>query len=205
MNATTRRPDSRGTSDAEQSIRTTQRTLTKDQIYHVLQVSRRRDVLAYLEGTAGPVRMRDVAEQVAAWEHDTTLQALTSKQRQRVYISLYQTHLPTLDREGIIDYQQSRGVVERTPVADQFTPYLTERGDATPPEEPAVTRVDERPWPVYYLGVSGLGSLLLAGSTLGLPVVSRPSSVAVVSLILAVFAALTVGQLLDDGGRSFGR
>lgn len=55
--------------------------LSKDDIFHLLQNERRRKVLEYLDRLEGPVRMRDVAEQVAAWEHDTRVKLLESDQR----------------------------------------------------------------------------------------------------------------------------
>jgi len=173
--------------------------LSKDQIFHILQVQRRRDVLRYLKGTEGPVRMRDVAEQVAAWEHDTTVAALTSEERQRVYIALYQAHLPKLDTEGIIDYQQSRGIVERTPVADQFDPYLE-----TPEPDDDIGDVDAEPtegtnqWPIYYFGASGVSALLIGGVALQAPVLSAFSGFAAGALVLLLFSALTVGQLISE-------
>jgi hypothetical protein len=98
--------------------------LSKDELFHLLQNQRRRRVLLYLQGTDSEVNMRDVAEQVAAWENDTTVEALSSDERQRVYIALYQSHLPKLDDADVLSYNQQRGIVERTPLADQLDTYL---------------------------------------------------------------------------------
>ena len=103
--------------------------LSKDDMFHLLSNQRRRDTLRYLADNGGRVDMRDLAEQVAAWEHDTTVTQLDSDERQRVYIALYQTHLPKLDDHGIIAYNQSRGIVERTERADQLDPYLRRSED----------------------------------------------------------------------------
>ncbi len=93
-------------------------------IFHILQTSRRRETIRYLLDNDGPVRMRDIAEHVAALEHDTTVRKLESTQRQRVYIPLYQSHLPTLEEEGIIEYDKSRGIVRPTDQLELFRPYL---------------------------------------------------------------------------------
>jgi hypothetical protein len=100
--------------------------ISKDDAFHILQNARRRAVLRYLAEHDDTDRfvMRDVAEEVAAWEHDTTVQQLVSDERQRVYIALYQSHLPKLDKHGIIDYNQSRGVVETTELTAAFEPYI---------------------------------------------------------------------------------
>lgn len=101
-------------------------SLPADEVFHLLQNARRRRVLHYVFAHEGeePFEMRTIAEYVAAWENDTTLQQLTSNERQRAYISLYQCHLPKLDDKGIIDYNQSRGIVEPTAAIDQFRPYI---------------------------------------------------------------------------------
>ena len=100
--------------------------LLKDDMFHLLQNSRRRAVLRYIAEREDPEQfvMRDVAEAVAAWEYNTTVQKLTSDQRQRVYIALYQSHLPKLDEHDVIDYDQNRGVVEPTALTRVFEPYL---------------------------------------------------------------------------------
>lgn len=162
--------------------------LTEDQIFHILQNERRRNVLRYLQDTDEPVRMRDVAEQVGAWEHDTTVEALTSDQRQRVYIPLYQSHLPKLDSEGIIDYQQSRGIVERRPAAAQLDPYLS------------VDSEDADSWDDYYIGATAVAGLLLFGSVLELPIVSAVSGTAIAVLVVLLYTSLTLGRYAATRG-----
>jgi hypothetical protein len=101
-------------------------SISKNDAFHILQNSRRRAVLRFLCGHphVDRFRMRTIAEEVAAWEHDTTVQQLTSNERQRVYIALYQSHLPKLDEHDIITYNQSRGVVERTALTQVLEPYV---------------------------------------------------------------------------------
>lgn len=100
--------------------------LSKDDTFHILQNPRRRAVLRYLldRDQSRQCQMRDVAEAVAAWENDTTTRQLTSDERQRVYIALYQSHLPKLDSYGVIRYDQARGHVEPNPLIGVFEPFL---------------------------------------------------------------------------------
>ncbi|MCU4742660.1 hypothetical protein OB955_15535 [Halobacteria archaeon AArc-m2/3/4] len=173
-------------------------TLTEDQIFHLLQNQRRRNVLRYLQGTDEPVRMRDIAEQVAAWEHETTLEGLTSNQRQRVYIPLYQSHLPKLDEEGIIDYQQSRGIVERKSLADELDPYLIsedERVDQSENEDGGEETAAE--WDDYYIGVTGVAGIILFGAFLEVPVLSVISGMALSAVILLMYTFLTVSRYVS--------
>lgn len=112
-----------GTVDADGDDRA---SIQKDDAFHVLQNGRRRAVLRYMLDHDGreQFRMRDLAEEVAAWEHDTTVRKLTSNERQRVYIALYQSHLPKLDEYGVIDYNQSRGIIEPTQLVEVFAPLI---------------------------------------------------------------------------------
>jgi hypothetical protein len=179
------------------------RSLSHDTVFHILQNERRRLVLEYLQGRDDPVRMCDVAEQVAAWEHDTTVEQLTSKQRQRVYIPLYQNHLTKLDEEGVIDYNQSRGIVERNAVADQFDPYLDASGPdaadaaavgaAEPTEQDGMAASDR--WGKYYLGVSVFGTLFVAAKSLGVAALGAFSGVLVSAIVLLAFSLVTLFQL----------
>ena len=102
----------------------TSAALSLDETFHILQTFRRRESIRYLLREDGPVKMRDVAEHVAAREHETTVAELTSAQRQRVYIPLYQSHLPKLDTAGVIEYDKPRGIVRPTERLESFRPYL---------------------------------------------------------------------------------
>lgn len=98
--------------------------LSLDVIFEILHVSRRRDVLTYLETHDGSSSLDELAEFIAAKENDIEEWELSSSQRKRVYIGLYQCHLPKMDEAGIIDYNQPRGLVELKPTAAQLYPYL---------------------------------------------------------------------------------
>jgi DNA-binding transcriptional ArsR family regulator len=110
--------------------------IPKDELFHILQNERRRRVLQYVVNRDGPFEMRAIAEQVAAWEHDTTVRQLTSDERQRVYIALYQSHLSKLDDAGLIEYQQSRGIVEVTDRIDVVKPHIDGTDEAEAADEP---------------------------------------------------------------------
>jgi DNA-binding transcriptional ArsR family regulator len=166
--------------------------LPVDEIFHILQNERRRMVLEYLQEADDSVRMRDVAEQVAAWENETTVEELNSDQRQRVYIPLYQSHLPKLDKAGIIDYQQNRGIVERRPLARQLDYYLNADSNRSSNGSTGVDR--DGGWDDYYIGAAGIGAVLLLGAVFELPLFSLLTGVGLSALILLMFTALTIGQ-----------
>lgn len=191
MSATGFHPGDRGTHTDPDT--TDEPELSKDKIFHLLQTPRRRYVLQYLKEREGTVEMRDIAEQVAAWENETSVQALTSDERQRVYIPLYQSHLPKLDEEGIIEYNQSRGTVKRTKLADQLNRYLTidevETGDVVETEQ-------ELPWGTYYLGTSVFSTILLAGSIFGISVLGTLPPVAIGGVIVVMFSFITLAQVI---------
>ncbi|WP_049972902.1 DUF7344 domain-containing protein [Haladaptatus cibarius] len=171
--------------------------LSKDKIFHILQTQRRRHALRYLKEHDGAVEMRDLAEQVAAWENDTTLQALASDERQRVYIALYQSHLPKLDNEGIIEYNQSRGIVERGPLADQFDPYLdtttvgsTNVDDAADAE----SEMDDDRWFSYYRWATAASAGTFAAAWLNAPLLSAAPTHVLGAFVVCLYAAISSAQ-----------
>jgi len=101
-----------------------ERKLPKDDLFHLLQSSRRRATLAYLRERDEEVTLGELAEHIAAWENDKRVRNLTSKERQSVYISLYQIHLEKLEKHGVVEFSKSRGLVTRTANAVQLYPYI---------------------------------------------------------------------------------
>ncbi|WP_435159747.1 DUF7344 domain-containing protein [Haladaptatus sp. DFWS20] len=169
--------------------------LPKDKIFHILQTQRRRHALRYLKEQDGAVEMRDLAEQVAAWENDTTLQALASDERQRVYIALYQSHLPKLDNEGIINYNQSRGIVERGPLADQFDPYLeTANTDGADDTTDVESEMDDDRWFSYYRWATAASAGTVAAAWLNAPLISTTPIHILGAAIVGLYAFISSAQ-----------
>lgn len=123
--------------------------LASETAYAVLADKRRRYAIHYLKQARGPVTVRELAEQVAAWENDKPGAEITSQERKRVYIALYQSHLPTLDKEGIVEYDADRGTVVLTDAMSAWEVYLE------------VVPKGNVPWSLYYVGLVVLDSVLL--------------------------------------------
>lgn len=97
--------------------------LDKDLVFELLKNHRRRSVLTHIRDH-GETALGDLAEAIAAEENDTTVEELSADERKRVYIGLYQTHLPKMDGAGVVEYDQNRGVVSAGPAIDQMLRYL---------------------------------------------------------------------------------
>lgn len=172
-------------------------TIDTDDVFHLLQNSRRRSVIRYIlaHPEQDSFEMRRIAEQIAAWENDKPVAQISSVERQRVYIALYQSHLPKLDEHGVVKYDQSRGVVMPTALLEYVGRFLSveaEESDAT------VFGVDTalagflRPSTFKcYIGASLLGVLLITGSWLGmLPTVLASS---LTTFVTGLFTIITIG------------
>ena len=91
--------------------KTNDRELSTDEIYHLLQNRRRRAVLNYLRTNDTEATIDELAEYIAAAENGISTKNLSSQQRKRVYVSLYQIHLPMMDDAGVVNYDSDRGTV----------------------------------------------------------------------------------------------
>jgi hypothetical protein len=189
--------------------------LTRDGIFHILQCRRRRLVLKYLCEYDGeePIGMSDIAEHIAALEHDTTVDGLRSQQRQRVYIPLYQSHLPKMDDAGIIEYNQDRGLVETTDRTHELQPYLDgeprilpgeteERASrAQDTEDVDTTESSMKPelnWHKYNLyAASATFVALVAASTTGMSL-PTPAGTSLGIVVSALFLLLAAGHWLTE-------
>lgn len=141
-----------------------------DLVFGILKNSRRRKVLRYLCEHDGTATLSDLAEHIAAIENDTTPAQLSSSQRKRVYVGLYQCHLPKMDDVGVIDYNQARGKIELTDLAPHFEAYLDQDADD-----------HEREWYRYYGAIAAASIAALSGTA----VLATGQAVLLVSLGLA--------------------
>ncbi|MFW6384733.1 MAG: DUF7344 domain-containing protein [Halodesulfurarchaeum sp.] len=95
-----------------------------DQVFEVLKNQRRRYVLQYLTEEDDEVSIGELAEQIAAWEYGKDVRQISSQERKRVYVGLYQCHLPKMDDVGAISYNKPRGNIEAGENIVFFQRYL---------------------------------------------------------------------------------
>lgn len=79
-------------------------TTSDDDLFKMLKNPRRRRIIQHLN-KHDTATVGELTERIAAAENDKDPANLDSQQRKRVYISLYQNHLPDLDDTGIVNYQ----------------------------------------------------------------------------------------------------
>ena len=167
--------------DAEEESESTEE-LSRDLVFDVLKNRRRRYALHYMRHADDSVQLSELAEQVAAWENDTTVGAISAAERKRVYTALYQSHLPKLDDAAIVDYNQNRGIVELSDAAEQLDVYLDL--DAQP----------DVPWCNWYLGLAIGGLGLLSAAWLGLPPFSLVADVLLATIIVIAYASVAIAH-----------
>ncbi|MEF8780371.1 MAG: hypothetical protein V5A46_06810 [Haloferacaceae archaeon] len=114
----------------------------RQDVYEVLRNERRRYALHVLSVADGPVEVGDLAERVAAWEHDTTVEGLSKEQRHRVYTSLQQVHLPRLAEADLVRFDEEAGVVDPSSEVSAYDVYLD------------IVGAEDISWSSYYLGLS---------------------------------------------------
>lgn len=157
-------------------------SLTTNEVFEILKNERRRTVLRYLREHDGYAELSDIAEHIAAAENDTTVQQLTSQERKRVHVALYQCHLPKMDRHGVIEYDKDRGTIELLDSVSEMESYL----DLDPADASTDTRSDR----IVVAFVVVVVTLVTAG-TLGLGSLSAvsPAGWTLVSVLAIVVIA----------------
>ena len=146
-------------------------SLTKDEIFDLLKNSRRRKIVQYLREHDGSAKLDELAEHIAADENDITVQQLSSDQRKRVYIGLYQCHLPKMDTLGVVEYEKNRGTIELQDSVSSLVPYMESMENGTESEGdswviPALAAGILVPVGLGTLGVGALSTIPPAGWTL---------------------------------------
>jgi hypothetical protein len=109
----------------------TEPSLSLDETLDLLGAARRRAVVDELAKTdQGTISVGELAEVVACVEYDCTPSDLTPEQRNRVYIALYQSHLPRLDAADIVTYDSQTKIVTQGPQFKQLWRAQTALRDA---------------------------------------------------------------------------
>ena len=166
--------------------------LSSDVVYSLLADKRRRYTLHYLKQRREPAPVRDVAEQVAAWENGKPIEEITSQERKRVYIALYQSHLPTLDEEGVVEYDAERGMVELSASMADREVYLE------------VVPAGNVPWSFFWVGLVAADAVVLGLAWLDVYPFDLLSDLTWAGVILVTFAAAAFAQTYQFHRMRFG-
>ncbi|RQG99917.1 DUF7344 domain-containing protein [Natrarchaeobius oligotrophus] len=167
--------------------------LSKGEIFEVLRNQRRRYVLHYLKQDGRPVELGDLAQQVAAWEYETTLEGVTPEQRKRVYTTLQQTHLPKMDEAGILAFDSDAGRIEATDRTRDITVYL----EIVPGHEFA--------WRELYLSLGAVGCALVAALWLEIYPLTLLSDLTWAGIVSVTVTATAVAHIYYERQMRLGR
>ena len=166
------------------------RALSQDTVYDILSNPRRRYILYYLRQGDQPVKLTTLAEHVAAWENETDVESLEEQQRKRVYVSLYQTHIPKLDDAGLVEYDSDAGTVALAEGATAIDSYLTQ-------PENGVS------WQTVYLIEAFVGAIALALTASDLAVFALlPETAIAVVIVLALLITVVVQLVVQRRRRT---
>ncbi|PCR91386.1 DUF7344 domain-containing protein [Natrinema ejinorense] len=161
------------------------------EIFDLLSNQRRRYAIHYCKREGEPVPLGDLAEHVAAWELEKEVAEITSAERKRVYTSLQQTHLPTLERADVIEFDDR--TIELTDEAAELDVYL----DIVPG--------DSVPWGVYYLGLAAVGSVVMAGLWLEIIPTETVPELGWATAVFGLFAVSAVVHVVQNRRMRLGK
>jgi len=157
--------------------------LGEEEIHEILSNRRRKTTLELLKNQPGPVALRDLTDWVVRAESG---ESPPRGLRQSVYNSLHQTHLPKLDRHGVVEYDAQRKVVSLRSKArrvDLYMEVLTPYG---------IT------WSTYYRTLGVLSLVAIIADQLDVLLIPGDYSVLIASFFLVVIALSTAYQLWSN-------
>lgn len=154
--------------------------LSQGQVFELLNSRRRRLVLYYLRQHDDGTTVIELSKQIAAVENETDVESLAKQQQKRVYISLYQTHIPKLAEAGIIDHDEETGEVRLTGLVREIDPYLAPEG------------WERYPWHLHYLALATLSGVLFSLDVAGWAIFDAVPTGVLGGLVIAAFAISAV-------------
>jgi len=112
----------------------------------ILGNDRRMLMIEFLQKRDGRAELRDLVEYIALREGSTD-----RKHRKSVYVSLVQTHIPKLQREGVVAFE--RGIITLLKIPDDVNVYME------------LVNKHDISWSAFYMGTSLI--FIVAGLYLG--------------------------------------
>ncbi|MEM0503262.1 MAG: hypothetical protein QXX76_00240 [Archaeoglobaceae archaeon] len=104
----------------------------------ILLSPRRKCILEHLSQNGGEASVEEVISKILELENKER----NYKSRKSVYVSLMQTHLPRLEKEGIVKYDKKMGKIILINLPDDLKMYVETVGKF------------DIPWSIYYLSLS---------------------------------------------------
>ena len=166
--------------------------ISRSQALAVLRNDRRRFVLVSLEGRSSPVPFATLVDIVTERERTRNDLDSSTELRPTVYAALYQTHVPRLDRLGIVDHDEETDTIALTDAGESLVQFMRARS--------TVGSV----WAVLFLGLS----IAYAGFIVAAVALDAPTEpLALAAVVVAGYAILAVASVLstvwcDDPNRS---
>lgn len=167
---------------------------SREVMFDLLGNSRRRRVLRHLLDQR-TMTLTKLSARIAAWENDTAVAELSSRQRKQVYSSLYQTHIPRLSEHGLIEYDADDRMVRLTGDAERLRRFLEV-------EEPQCGRYSHQ-WSRYFFWTAVVGSAAIAGNWLGTAPTTHLDAEGLYGLLTVTFMMLSVSFVMAVEGPKF--
>ncbi|WP_306054630.1 DUF7344 domain-containing protein [Natronococcus wangiae] len=100
------------------------RAISRVEFGRVLANDRRREVVRYLLATDEPITVQRLVGWLADAENEGVVLTTIHELRQRVHVALCRTHLPLLERYGVVQYDRERGLVSPAANLSEFESML---------------------------------------------------------------------------------
>ena len=164
-------------------------SISTDELFALLSNGRRRHVLEFLSENGGEITLRELATTIAAEENGLEPVEVNYTQRKRLYTSLYQSHLPRMERSGVIEYDRNSGMVTLGPKAEGFDAYLEVVGE------------NEFTWSEFYLGLTGLFAAVTLAFATGTPPFASIGPTILMAALTLVLLVSAVAHVRYTRGR----
>lgn len=155
--------------------------LNRTDVHEILGNDRRRATIEVLREKVGAISLRTLSEKIA--ERETDQSPPPRKVRESVYNSLHQTHLPKLDRQGVIEYDRDRKTILLGEDAREVYIHME------------VVSKYGITWAGYYRTLGVLALLVIVAQAIGVPGLAEVDPLLIATLFLFVFALSTARQL----------
>lgn len=131
--------------DSHENPQISTAVLDVDYVFEALAHPRRRYLL-YTLAAETVWSVRELATKLAAWEQNIPKETVRPDERDKVYISLYHTHIPILEEYSVIIFDAQTETIEAAANAEQVIAALEGVGASIDSEQESHAHCDNHEW-----------------------------------------------------------
>lgn len=137
--------------------------ISQENLFTALSSERRRNTIEALTEIGEPTSLSKIVDYVAESELDKPIAEINSDERNRIYVSLYQCHVPHLADTNLLNYNEDTKQISASPQTEFARTFIQVANPLETPTEATEDKIEEgtsHNWIPYLIGATASAGIV---------------------------------------------